>query len=121
MADKKYRLKTELQNYFDYQLQLRVEPLDYWKNRNIDISALKECSNVYVEYGHAKIMESGMKTSSLCGHDGNDEKSEFRFTIIANQSWEDYNKLNTPESISKLMDAIEDAISNTVNQIAITK
>lgn len=89
---KKFKLKYEAIQYFEKYLANAVEPLEYWKNKNVSENAIEEVGNTYITYG---VKKGGY--TDLCRWQSDGSMAHFHFTLNTGMDREryDYIKDNT--------------------------
>ena len=110
----KYRLKPEAIPYFSDNLAKKIESFSFWKNHNVDLNALEEIKEFYIESGHYSIRNKDAKhiqgwTSGNFDTDGI-PYAEFHFTARINGIENiDYNLINGKD-IRILMNDFEEVL-----------
>ncbi len=105
----KFKLKVAARQFFSDSYTKRIEEMKFWKSVGIPKELLDEVDNVYIEYGHEKTLESGNKSSTLCGWDGNKKEADFRFTVkVQDISHTNYDKCDIPKLMDKMQKVVNE-------------
>lgn len=107
---KKYKLKEEAKKYFADNLKEKIESIEFWEHKGVDLQTLEELPIVRIEYGidHASYRD-------MCGWT-NGQGCRFHFTtILSNMSILDYNKVKS--HIPSLMKDLEAVTKNFIEKL----
>lgn len=106
----KYRLKADARKFFDEKFHTHVRNLEEWNKEGFPIQLLDEVPNVYVSYGHEKVLDGGLKYSNLKGWNSNtgNPQAHFHFTVWMNDiTSQEYGHVQ----VDKLMDKIQEVLN----------
>ncbi len=104
---KNYRLKKEAVQFFKDKYATSIYPLDTWDDIGVDIIALEEVEEMYIEYGHYSLNGNG---SSLSGW--GEKGTYFHFTItFPSVKYNEHDKFNNGKTTRDLMNRIQNQIN----------
>jgi sulfite reductase beta subunit-like hemoprotein len=119
---KKYRLKKEAVQFFAEKHATSIYMLHTWEELGVDINALDEIEEAWIDYGgpESKI-STGASSRSIAGWN-KDNGGHFHFTIhFPNTEMRDHDNFSKGRVIRSLMDEIQYTVNSFYENFLVGK